>query len=85
MRIYLDNNATTAIHPQVLRVLEEAMRETYGNASSIHREGQAARRVIENARESVARLIVRLVRREAPEVLEREDIELDTLVVSAVQ
>lgn len=57
MRIYLDNNATTAIHPDVLRTLEEVMRETYGNASSIHREGQAARRVIENARESVARLI----------------------------
>ena len=57
MRIYLDNNATTAVHPEVLRVLEEAMRDTYGNASSIHREGQAARRVIEDARESVARLI----------------------------
>ena len=57
MRIYLDNNATTAIHPEVLRVLEEEMRSTYGNASSIHREGQAARRVIENARESVAHLI----------------------------
>ena len=57
MRIYLDNNATTAIHPEVLRLLEEELRATYGNASSIHREGQAARRVIENARESVARLI----------------------------
>ena len=57
MRIYLDNNATTAIHPEVLRVLEEALRETFGNASSIHREGQAARRVIENAREAVAHLI----------------------------
>lgn len=57
MRIYLDNNATTAIDPQVLRVLDEELRNTYGNASSIHREGQAARRVIENARESVASLI----------------------------
>lgn len=57
MRIYLDNNATTAIHPQVLEVLEGAMREIYGNASSIHREGQTARRVIEDSRESVARLI----------------------------
>ncbi len=56
-RIYLDNNATTAIHPRVLEVLENAMRETYGNASSIHREGQTARRVIEDARETVARLI----------------------------
>ncbi len=57
MRVYLDNNATTAIHPRVLDVLEDAMREIYGNASSIHREGQTARRVIEDARETVARLI----------------------------
>lgn len=57
MRIYLDNNATTAIHPDVLRVLETSLRDVFGNASSIHREGQAARRVIEDARESVARLI----------------------------
>ena len=57
MRIYLDNNATTAIHPEVLTVLEEALRDVFGNASSIHREGQAARRVVEDARDSVARLI----------------------------
>jgi cysteine desulfurase len=56
-RIYLDNNATTAIHPEVLRVLETSLRDVFGNASSIHREGQAARRVIEDAREAVARLI----------------------------
>ena len=56
-RIYLDNNATTAIHPDVLAVLAESLREVYGNASSIHKEGQTARRVIEEARESVARLI----------------------------
>ena len=57
MRIYLDNNATTAIHPDVLRVLETTLRDVYGNASSIHKEGQSARRVIEDARESVARLL----------------------------
>src|SRR5687767_14186879 len=56
-RIYLDNNATTAIHPDVLRVLEESLREVFGNASSIHKEGQRARQVIEDAREQVARLI----------------------------
>lgn len=55
-RIYLDNNATTAIHPDVLRTLETSLREVFGNASSIHQEGQAARRVIEEAREAVARL-----------------------------
>jgi cysteine desulfurase len=57
MRIYLDNNATTAIHPDVLAVLGTSLRDVFGNASSIHREGQSARRVIEDARESVARLL----------------------------
>ncbi|MEO6260758.1 MAG: cysteine desulfurase family protein [Thermoanaerobaculia bacterium] len=57
MRIYLDNNATTALHPAVLEALQESLRDVYGNASSIHREGQTARRRIEEARESVARLI----------------------------
>ncbi|HET7437822.1 MAG TPA: cysteine desulfurase family protein [Thermoanaerobaculia bacterium] len=57
MRIYLDNNATTAIHPDVLHVLETSLRDVFGNASSIHKEGQQARRVIEDARESVAGLL----------------------------
>ncbi|HEX6160278.1 MAG TPA: cysteine desulfurase family protein [Thermoanaerobaculia bacterium] len=57
MRIYLDNNATTAIHGEVLRVLETSFRDVFGNASSIHKEGQTARQVIENARDAVARLI----------------------------
>ena len=57
MRIYLDNNATTPIHPDVLEVLGRSLSEVFGNASSIHKEGQAARRRIEEARESVAALI----------------------------
>ena len=57
MRIYLDNNATTAIDRDVLSVLESALRDVFGNASSIHAEGQAARRVIENARDAIARLV----------------------------
>ena len=57
MRIYLDNNATTPIHPDVLRVLEGSLRDVFGNASSIHKEGQAARRMIEDARDAVARLV----------------------------
>jgi len=57
MRVYLDNNATTPVHPAVLDALHEALAEVYGNASSIHKEGQTARRRIEAARESVARLI----------------------------
>ena len=57
MRVYLDNNATTPIHPRVLDALGEALRDVFGNASSIHKEGQTARRRFEEARESVARLI----------------------------
>lgn len=57
MRIYLDNNATTAIHPDVLAVLASSLRDVFGNASSIHKEGQTARRVIENARDAVASLV----------------------------
>jgi cysteine desulfurase len=57
MRIYLDNNATTPIDPAVLDAVTTSLRDVFGNASSIHKEGQTARRGIEDARESVARLI----------------------------
>jgi cysteine desulfurase len=63
MRIYLDNNATTAIDPGVLDVLGKSLRDVFGNASSIHKEGQTARRTIEDARESVA-LLLRATARE---------------------
>jgi len=57
MRVYLDNNATTPLDPAVLEAVDVAFRDVFGNASSIHKEGQTARRGIEDARESVARLI----------------------------
>ena len=54
--IYLDYNATQPIKPAVLDAMVAAMAEP-GNASSIHRAGQAARRAVENARNDVAALI----------------------------
>ncbi|HXI11222.1 MAG TPA: cysteine desulfurase family protein [Thermoanaerobaculia bacterium] len=57
MRIYFDNNATTEIHPEVLALLERELKTSFGNASSIHHEGQRARRVLEGARDSVSALI----------------------------
>lgn len=57
MRVYLDNNATTPLAPAVFDALQEALRDVFGNPSSIHKEGQTARRRIEEARESVAGLI----------------------------
>jgi cysteine desulfurase len=57
MRIYLDSNATTPVAPEVLDAMRPYFSEVYGNASSIHSPGQQARLGVEQARESVARLI----------------------------
>jgi cysteine desulfurase len=57
MRIYLDNNATTIIHPEVRDVMSRDLAVVYGNPSSIHEEGQRARRCLEEAREELALLI----------------------------
>ena len=54
---YLDHNATTPPLPEVLEVVESCLREDWGNPSSTHRAGIAARRRIELARDQVARLI----------------------------
>jgi cysteine desulfurase len=51
---YFDHNAASPVAPEVLRDLGGAMVEVYGNASSIHHFGQAARRRLEAARRSVA-------------------------------
>ncbi len=53
--IYLDNNASTPIDPQVWSAMAETA-FVHGNASSVHADGQRARRAIEEARERVARL-----------------------------
>ncbi len=56
-RIYLDHNATTPIHPAVIESMLPYLREDFGNPSSIHSFGQAAKKGLEEARERVARLI----------------------------
>jgi len=42
MRIYLDHNATTPLDPAVADRMTQAMREVWGNASSVHHFGQQA-------------------------------------------
>src|SRR5437868_10694041 len=56
-RIYLDNNATTPVHPAVLEAMLPYFGAEFGNPSSAHRFGQLARQAIEGAREAVALLI----------------------------
>ncbi len=56
-RIYLDHNATTPVDPRVLDAMLPLLREGFGNASSLHHFGQAARAARENARAEVAALL----------------------------
>jgi len=55
--LYLDNNATTRPLPEVVDAMRICLEREWANPSSVHRAGVEARRRIELARESVARLI----------------------------
>lgn len=56
-RIYLDNAATTSLHPEVLEAMMPYMTTHFGNPSSIYSYGRETRLAIENARKSVAKLL----------------------------
>jgi cysteine desulfurase len=56
-RVYLDNNATTPVLPEVFEAMRPFYLEQFGNASSIHHYGQHARAAVEKARASVAALV----------------------------
>ncbi|MBP9218670.1 MAG: cysteine desulfurase [Sterolibacterium sp.] len=51
---YFDHNATTPLDPRVLEAMLPYLREQYGNASSRHEYGRAARRAVDEARQKVA-------------------------------
>ncbi|PPF71345.1 cysteine desulfurase NifS [Clavibacter michiganensis] len=56
MTVYLDHAATTPLRPEAIAALAGAL-TLVGNPSSIHSHGQEARRVLEEARESIARAL----------------------------
>jgi len=56
-RVYLDNNATTPVLPEVFEAMRPYFADNFGNASSIHHHGQETRAAVESARESVADLL----------------------------
>lgn len=56
-RVYLDNNATSPLLPEVFEAMRPYYFEQFGNASSIHQQGQQARAAVERAREQVAELL----------------------------
>jgi cysteine desulfurase len=56
-QIYLDYNASTPINPVVAAVMENALKQGFGNPSSPHWAGKPAREMVENARSQVAELL----------------------------
>ena len=56
-RIYLDNNATTPVHPEVFEVMMPYYQEQFGNPSSVHWAGREVSGAVESGREQVANLI----------------------------
>ena len=55
--IYLDYNATTPVHPEVRQKINVYLEAEYGNPSSSHAKGRAAKAAIDEARIAVASLI----------------------------
>ena len=55
--IYLDNNATTRVAPEVLDAMQPYLSEFFGNPSSAHALGREMKRAVEQSREQVATLI----------------------------
>jgi cysteine desulfurase len=56
-KVYLDHAATTPLHPEVLSLMYEFMRDTFGNPSSVHSFGREAKKFTQEARQKVADLI----------------------------
>ena len=57
MKVYLDNAATTPIHPEVVEAMIPMLKNQFGNPSSIHAYGREVRSAIEFARKKVAQLL----------------------------
>ena len=80
-RVYLDHNASTPVHPDVLAAMLPYFSERFGNASSIHGFGREARDGIDVAREAIARLPRRLA---GGDRLHLRGTESDNLAVKGV-
>ena len=55
--IYLDNNATTRVAPEVFEAMRPYLSDLFGNPSSAHTLGRSMKQAVENARGQVATLI----------------------------
>jgi cysteine desulfurase len=57
MSVYLDHAATTPLRPEVLEAMQPYFTEHFGNPSSLHAAGRQARLGLDEARETVARIL----------------------------
>jgi len=57
MRVYFDHNATTPVDVSASDTMMRVLRDEYGNASSVHRLGQQAKSIMDEARSAVSTLI----------------------------
>ncbi len=57
MNVYLDNNATSPLAPEVLDAMLPYLTRKYGNASSFHSAGREAKKALEESRETIARIV----------------------------
>ena len=56
-RVYMDANATTPLLPEVMEAMRPCWMEHFGNASSIHLDGQTAHKAVDSARETLAQFL----------------------------
>src|SRR6266446_2901853 len=56
-KVYLDHNASTPVHPEVVAEMMPYFHEVFGNPSSVHGFGRAAREAVDVARERIARFL----------------------------
>mgnify|MGYP001265836492 CR=1 FL=1 len=56
-KVYLDNAATTPMHPEVIQEMTRVIQEDYGNPSSTHGFGRQAKSILELSRKAIAKSI----------------------------
>ena len=55
--LYFDHAATTPVHPEVIKKMDQVSKRDFGNPSSVYSSGRAAKSVVELARNEIAKMI----------------------------
>ncbi|KJS86758.1 MAG: cysteine desulfurase [Peptococcaceae bacterium BICA1-8] len=55
--LYLDNSATTAVHPEVVKVMQDVLEKHFGNPSSLHKKGIEAEKILQISKNFIAQTL----------------------------